>query len=108
MSETKKQFSRLIEQEPDNHAHKLMYADWLEQNGEPQVAEYLRLWVEEKTGDFTCHCFMYDCYEFDSNHPKDNAKFGCPPHRRYWEIRSRQLALCVERSNLLLLSYVFC
>ena len=35
-----------IREEPDDDTHRLVYADWLEDNGAPERAEFIRLQIE--------------------------------------------------------------
>jgi uncharacterized protein (TIGR02996 family) len=39
-------FLRAILAEPDDDAHRLVYADWLDENGQPERAEFIRLQIE--------------------------------------------------------------
>jgi len=39
-------FVRAILADPDDDTHRLVYADWLEENGQPERAEFIRLQVE--------------------------------------------------------------
>src|SRR5579884_4313008 len=45
-------FLQAILEAPDDDAPRLIYADWLEENGEPERAEYIRLEIErERLGE---------------------------------------------------------
>src|SRR3954451_2032774 len=39
-------FLQAIFEEPDDDTHRLVYADWLEEHGRPERAEFLRVQVE--------------------------------------------------------------
>jgi uncharacterized protein (TIGR02996 family) len=39
-------FLRAILEEPDDDTHRLVYADWLDENGQPEHAEFIRVQIE--------------------------------------------------------------
>jgi uncharacterized protein (TIGR02996 family) len=46
-------FLEAIKAEPDDDTHRLVFANWLEENGEPERAEFIRLQVEWARLDWT-------------------------------------------------------
>jgi len=46
-----KGFLDAIHREPDEPAHRLVYADWLDEQGDARRAEFLRLEVRRRRGD---------------------------------------------------------
>ena len=46
MSDIRRAFIHSIREAPDDDAPRLVYADWLEDNGDPQRAEFIRVQCE--------------------------------------------------------------
>jgi uncharacterized protein (TIGR02996 family) len=64
---------RAIIEEPDEDAHRLVYADWLDEHGQPDRAEFIRL-----------HCRLERFYDGDPFTAGFAAEHLKPEQRRAW------------------------
>ena len=51
-------FLKTILDDPDDDTHRLVYADWLEEHGEPERAAFVRLQLECDRLARGIHCWM--------------------------------------------------
>ena len=74
-------FIQAIADDPDNDVHRLVYADWLEDNGEPERAEHIRL-----------ECEMFSLMD-EGDVP---YIWECP---RFYQLSDRAMALARKHSK---------
>lgn len=56
---------RLVCAEPDSDQAKLIYANYMEDVGEPERAQCIRAGIEAEKRTHPCPAYMHSCYEFD-------------------------------------------
>ncbi len=81
MTTTGKQLLRAILENPHDDEVRLVYSDWLEEQGKQNQAQFLRLEVELASGKYGCDQFMYSCGE-NLYWPKDKSSF-CKNCKQY-------------------------
>ncbi len=73
--------ARILE-EPDNDTHRLIAADWLDENGEGERAEFVRVQVELANGQQKCNCVE-----------RLPSTVGCSECKRFARLRRRERKL---------------
>jgi uncharacterized protein (TIGR02996 family) len=84
---------RAILCEPTDDTVRLVYADWLDENGEPERAEFVRVQVE---------LAKLDCSEPDCERYADQKGCGCDECSRWrknWSVKARQRELWAALSG---------
>jgi len=83
---------------------RLIYADWLDENDDPEQAELIRIQIdyESNKGQYQCHQFMYSCGENCSSIDQ-LLQSGCDQCKKYasYEIRRKELTdyICWKRGT---------
>ena len=78
---------RAVCADPADDTVRLAFADWCEENGEPDRAAFVLTQVELAKGPPACHCFMYGCDESFG----DSEEVGC--FKRWNRLRRREREL---------------
>src|ERR1051325_2765416 len=73
MMDTQEAFMKAIIDQPDDDAVRLVYADWLDENGQPERAEFIRVQIEL------------------SRISEDDP--------RYWDLKTREEDLLIDRGD---------
>src|SRR6476659_7569532 len=77
MSSDRAAFLRAIAEQPDDDLPRLVYADWLDEHGEPERAEFIRLQIELFNGSKTIDETWYDRAEVIATRVLElEAEFG--------------------------------
>lgn len=76
---------RAILEDPHDDFPRLVYADWLDDHGESERAEVIRMQIELPSVP-PCACLFHGCGEMFP----DNESVGCMPHRRRSYLRRRE------------------
>lgn len=81
-----------ILENPDDDTSRLIYADWLEEEGgQPERAEFIRVQVALTRGNFSCDQFMHSCGETLTL--EQLAKLGCAKCKPYATLTLREREL---------------
>lgn len=79
---------RTIIDDPDSDTPRLVFADWIEEKGEPERAEFIRVQIK-LTEIAPCNC-----YEFGSEHPSVKERIPkCEQHQKLFSLRKREKEL---------------
>lgn len=86
-----------IREQPEEDTPRLMYADWLEENGEDARAELIRVQIDRKA--VVCEweaAGKQACEQWNSERPVYRMQTICPACQRGFRLRDRERALIAE------------
>lgn len=84
-------FLQHITEHPDDLVTRLVYADWLDENGDIERAEFIRVQCALATEQLGCDRFMYACGEFCTLEGLE--MLGCDRCQRYSVLKQREMKL---------------